>query len=107
MVYQDTIIPFSKCQLYTPLFRYTTSNITYTVYGSPACEPYLTVLPDLCRVTVIGIFHKQLLNKIIYYFPFRLTFHGSAFLFPFFYRRPPALSLKTPPFCSLPGSRYR
>ena len=68
MVYQNTIIPFSKCQLYTPLFRYTTSNITNTVYGSPACEPYLTVLPDLCRVTVIGICHKQLLNKIIYYF---------------------------------------
>ena len=60
MVYQDTIIPFSKCQLYTPLFRYTTSNITYTVYGSPACEPYLTVLPDLCRVTVIGIPHSIL-----------------------------------------------
>ena len=68
MVYQNTIIPFSKCQLYTPLFRYTTLNITNTVYGSPAYEPYLTVLPDLCRVTVIGIFHKQLLNKIIYYF---------------------------------------
>ena len=57
MVYQNTIIPFSKCQLYTPLFRYTTLNITNTVYGSPAYEPYLTVLPDLCRVTVIGIFY--------------------------------------------------
>lgn len=65
MVYQDTIIPFNKCQLYTPLFRYTTSNITHTVYGSPACEPYLTVLTDLCRVTVIGICHRHLSQTVV------------------------------------------